>query len=323
MLRENFAYWLSKWNPCRHPSGGDAPGLTIPTTHTFPAERWEAAKNAHVYPYREILFEDQALLSNFRQRSLGRIPRGELGPKMEEARAANLDKFVFAYLGVHDPYYARQTGCQMAYKAFGVFLGRDLDVFPACNATRRDLASKEAEKPPNREFLLPQDARTYSQYQVLNDKNHVDDFWHYWGGYHYWMVAEYREKHWEWKIEFHYREEVPVGRLEAILWPVEFVSVRLRGGIQAKDNSESVSELELFRRSHPGVWVVPYSWSSVRHAFVISSYATVRYVLRHQRVPLIPLEVERRFSDPIRIESGCESSLKGENRRGETISHDP
>jgi hypothetical protein len=42
-----------------------------------------------------------------------------------------------------------------------------------------------------------------------------------------------------------------------------------------------------------------------------------------RRVPLIPLEVERRFSDPIRIESGCESSLKGENRRGETISHDP
>ena len=34
-----------------------------------------------------------------------------------------------------------------------------------------------------------------------------------------------------------------------------------------------------------------------------------------------PLEVERRFSDPKRLESGCESSEKGENRRGENVSH--
>jgi hypothetical protein len=35
------------------------------------------------------------------------------------------------------------------------------------------------------------------------------------------------------------------------------------------------------------------------------------------------LEVERQFSDPIRLESGCESSEKGENRRGKTLLHDP
>src|SRR5713226_3392482 len=45
-------------------------------------------------------------------------------------------------------------------------------------------------------------------------------------------------------------------------------------------------------------------------------------VVVRPRVSSTPLEVERRFSDPIRIESGCESSLKGENRRGETLSHD-
>ena len=36
----------------------------------------------------------------------------------------------------------------------------------------------------------------------------------------------------------------------------------------------------------------------------------------------VPLEVERRFSDPVRLESGWESFLKGENRRGETMPHD-
>ncbi len=42
-----------------------------------------------------------------------------------------------------------------------------------------------------------------------------------------------------------------------------------------------------------------------------------------KRVSSSPLEVERRFSDLIRLESGCESSEKGENRRGATLSHDP
>ncbi len=36
-----------------------------------------------------------------------------------------------------------------------------------------------------------------------------------------------------------------------------------------------------------------------------------------------PLEAERRFSGPIRLESGCESSEKGKNPRGKTIPHDP
>ncbi len=39
------------------------------------------------------------------------------------------------------------------------------------------------------------------------------------------------------------------------------------------------------------------------------------------RVSDTPLEVERRLSDPIRLESGCKSSGKGENRRRENVSH--
>lgn len=58
-----------------------------------------------------------------------------------------------------------------------------------------------------------------------------------------------------------------------------------------------------------------------------NSYSSVDML----KVSSIPLEVERRFSDPVRLESGCESSRKGENRRGETLSqqlaeehhHDP
>ena len=41
----------------------------------------------------------------------------------------------------------------------------------------------------------------------------------------------------------------------------------------------------------------------------------------HMRVPLVPLEVERRFSDPVRLESGWGKSQVKENRRGENVSH--
>ena len=41
-----------------------------------------------------------------------------------------------------------------------------------------------------------------------------------------------------------------------------------------------------------------------------------------QKVSSTSLEVERRFSDPIRLESGCESFGKGENRHGKNLSHD-
>jgi len=40
-----------------------------------------------------------------------------------------------------------------------------------------------------------------------------------------------------------------------------------------------------------------------------------------ERVSGTPLEVERRFSDPIRLESGCESLERRENRREQTLSH--
>jgi hypothetical protein len=59
------------------------------------------------------------------------------------------------------------------------------------------------------------------------------------------------------------------------------------------------------------------------HRVELRGLLMVRGGVSHGRVPRSPLEVERRFSDPIRLESGCESSDKGEKRRGETLSHHP
>ena len=103
-LRENFAHWISLWDPCIHPAEDDCLGLKIPTTHTFAAEAWLLPAGPHIYPYRQILFEDEALLSNDTRNRLGKVRDGERQREMPEARAVKLDRFVFAYLGVHDPY---------------------------------------------------------------------------------------------------------------------------------------------------------------------------------------------------------------------------
>jgi hypothetical protein len=281
LLKENFNYWLRQWNPLVEPNLEDCIGLRIATTTTFSAEN-PPDTTGHPYPYRAILFEDEALLSNQELRLRGRIEPGSDRP-MEVARAVKLDQFVFAYLGVHDPFYARQTGRLFATKAFGVFLGVDLDVFPKCNATRRDLAACTG--PPQREFLLPRDARLYSHYQVLNDPVHFGDFWHYWGSYPYWKDADYRTRHWTWKVEFHYRTKIPVGKLEAILWPVEFVAARVGRAGHARLDSESRAEIRLFRSKYPRVFVIPYIWDSAYHTFVNASYAVVVYVLKHGTYP--------------------------------------
>jgi hypothetical protein len=202
---------------------------------------------------------------------------------MAEARAVNLDHFVFGYLGVHDPYYAKQTGRVFAIKAFGIFLGVDLDVFPTCNATRRDLAACPGQ--PEREFLLPRDGRLYSHYQVLNDPVHGGDFWHYWGAYSHWRNPSYQTEHWKWKVEFHYRNMVPINQVEAILWPIEFVATKVGRAGHARVDSESKAEIRDFRKKFPNVFVIPYNWDSAYHSFVQASHAIVVYVLKHHTYP--------------------------------------
>jgi hypothetical protein len=141
-------------------------------------------------------------------------------------------------------------------------MGRELEVFPRCHATRRDLKSPQAEEPPVREFLLPNDARVLTHLQAQDpDEPHKNDFWHYWGAYQYWNEdVNFRRDHWKWKVELHYRDRVAVTEIDAILWPVEFRLVRSRtNGVERR--SPDLAEIARFRKAHPGIWVIPYEWS--------------------------------------------------------------
>jgi len=279
-LEENFSYWKAKWAPCKQLERSDIEGFGLRTTTTFPYEkRWGAEST---YPFREILFNDEALLSERRRILNNKIKPSEPRREMTRAREVGLDHYVFSYMGIHDPYYADQS--TFPNPPFGAFIGIDLESYPNCNATRRDVGSPEAEWPPHREFLLPQSARAMSHLQVRNDARHVEDFWHYWGAPKYWREeARYADSHWEWQIEFHYYDNIPISQLDAVLWPVEFRAL----GPRKRETSLLEGEASRFRDAHPECKVIPYQWSpgNPTMSFIKASYAVARFFLMRERYP--------------------------------------
>jgi hypothetical protein len=268
-LRENFKYWVSKF-VTRNVPAKDSTRKFIPATHTFPFfKKTDVAQ--------EILLNDQALLAaKVRRRGTG----ADSGREMMEARSMNLHEFVFSYLGAHDPYYAKIGRANSP--GFGVFIKRDIEEFPSCNATRRDLASKEAEKPFEREFLLPSDARSFACLQALNDKRHSGDFWHYWGDPKYLREVGYLSHQWEWKVEIHFHEKVEVDDFEAIIWP--YHEVAIGAGKKAK---KVLGDVDAFQKTFPKCKTILYNWEnpSERTSLFIASNIVANYFVEHREYP--------------------------------------
>lgn len=281
-LEANFGYWQRELRCEDIALDGSELSFAMLTTTTFAYEkRWGDGAKERRYPYREILFVENALLSDRQRRDLGRYAANEPSRSMDKARAVGLDAFVFAYLGIHDAYYAAAP--DLAMPAFGVFLRRGgLEDFPSCNATRRDLASPEIQWPPDGEFLLPGGGRGIAHYQSLTDPRHQGDFWHYWGSVKYWSDLDYPSRHWEWKVEFHYRDRVDVRDFAAILWPYERRGIR--GGMSY---SWTNGEASRFRDEHPECAVVLYQWvpQEPTLSFARASYAVAKYHSLHGRYP--------------------------------------
>ena len=279
-LKGNFSYWVSKLG--KSPPVVEAWDfvLHVPVTHTFGAWRkWGQNGEKEEFPYKNILFRDNRLISDHHRYGEFFKNSGSIRRKMTRARKSKLNRFVFAYHGIHDPYYARSNEIDVA--AFGVFIKTHIERFPRCHATRRDLDSREAESPPNREFLLPDDARLLIKYQVTYDKRHRGDFWHYWGSENYFRNSNYANTHWHWKAEFHFFKEVPLKAIDAILWPFEIWGRQrqfLIGGNRLKQDFES---------RHPSCKVIPYHWSNLEPTFSLirASFAVARYLSDFGKYP--------------------------------------
>ena len=279
---QNFLYW-SKFLCCQpDQSNPSDPPLIVPLAHTFPARKvWHSGEKDLCY---EILESGTGLVSDHHRDINGHYLPDEPRPKMARARTLQLNKFVFAYLGVHDPVYARNYSDGLFTQSFGLFLKRSIESFPYCNATRRDLASVESSflVNPNADFLFAEHGRRLCRCEIVKTAKHKGDFWQYWGAGEFWKPA-YISDHWKWKYEFHFLDRVPVDDFEAILWPE--VSAGMKSG--GTGFSALHDRAKAFQQHYPQCKIVFYEWNDRAPimSFVNASTAVTKFRLARGDYP--------------------------------------
>jgi hypothetical protein len=281
-LKENLALWKNTCESADSTRGDEVAKVGFersPTTHTF---SW-TSKGIDLA--ERILFKDRALVSDAqRQKNSSESPQGLVA---EVASKVGLNDFVFTYLGVHEPYYARQL-----FPAFGIFVNVKAESYPGCIATRRDLKSGDVkldvENDPNPkqimvQFLLPQDARTLALQELYLDR-HRGSFRHYWGHPELWH-GEYAEKHWQWVFEFHFKKTIPASAFHAILWPKGNKECRFRIG---RIPLTYTVDPAIYVKQNPQCKIIffdPALNRTPEKAFVSASAKALEYYLSHGDFP--------------------------------------
>jgi hypothetical protein len=203
-------------------------GLSIPQAETLHA--------ATVVPAAHTLGSQSAwsvfLLSPGLQCIAIRDP-DELEEKLKDPRSpwhlcksVGLHRYVFAYLGCHQPYYAIDPGVHQY--PIGIFISVTATESVAnpglINATLRDLAvgnsSPAMISPPHhRYFVSSAGARSLCAREVA--ARYSNKFWKYWGDCDEEGVVPdiINGDHWKQLYEFHYLYELPSAHFEAVLWP--------------------------------------------------------------------------------------------------------
>ena len=286
-LQQNYTFWISHFKYNAGDSllqSKEAIFSNLPTTHTWGNRRILDAKTGNEsYVYEEILFNERNIQSNEQLKDrYGPAFKGTMG---RNALEAGLEHFVFAYLGTHQPYYARA-----AYPAFGAFFKKDehAGVFPRLNATRRDLDSPEVninQQPLENHFILPEHARQLAAIETTLDPRHNNDHMHYLGGHQYWNEVDFVAKNWEWKVEFHYRDDVQLNMLDAILWPEEDNPLVSTAGYSALNKLDS--DANKFKALNSGCSIIKYKPSRHKAAFdfVRASTNVLEYYIEHNCYP--------------------------------------
>lgn len=288
LLEGNFRFWVQAVTASHLGTEDPVPDtpLTaicqrVPTAHTFGDMRFPTGEDSlRMFAHQTVLFDTKAILSANRRKNEGIGAGSSLGYR---AKTAGLDDFVFAYLGIHEPRYARGI-----YPAFGVFVANShpIERFPRCNASSRNLDSDElGEDFENIEkcFLLPDHARALMAHEIL--ARHAGDFWHYWGTSQHCRDAAYRRQHWNWKIEFHYRGEVSVNDFAAILWPIQARSLSFDFGSTPDESYRR--DAAKFRQMCSECSVIEYEWdpTSPSVSFLRASELATKFLLEHDRFP--------------------------------------
>jgi hypothetical protein len=249
------------------------------TTHAFGSRAGGESRL-----YRKILFEDGGLKSNRSRRSTS---RDLLASVPDLAKSVGLDEYVFTYLGIHDPYYARTH-----FPAFGIFVSKSAEKHPQSNASSRDLSSPEFAAfvktlTPDEillHFYLPDRGRQLAAREFQTDAHdHGGDFKKYWGSPELWE-GDYARDHWKWMFEFHFLDNIPCSEFDAVLWPLEtHYNPWTRGRIPSKASEDRSN----FAKQHPSCTIISYpsSFAKPGLGFIYASWQAIGHYLQHGIFP--------------------------------------
>lgn len=290
-LTENYDYWLSLWKDRVEPEKliSELFKHQLLTTHTFSFEKNLGAID--IIPYKTIFSDNQenGILSNGYRKVLKINPDDDLSSRNIPE---GLENYVFAYLGIHQPYYSRKQDDKVGIntKPFGVFVKSPQDDeliegFDDCHASRRDIGTGNEEVDQlnkELEFLLAENARKLMSYQICNDSLHtcyattqLECFWHYYGNPDLWRNSDYASNSWKKKAEFRYFEKIRTSNIKAVLWPiwvegvVEGVPIFSKTYEDLKDISKRFMDIQFITYNldlrKPEICFIEASYLSIKH----------------------------------------------------------
>ena len=266
--------------------------LQMPSTHTFGYEKVGTdpkggKMDLGIFPYKSILFDKKALLSDsYRHKMAGTTPNSPTRT-MTKARKFGLDNYVFAYLGLHEYYYAKCG--RFSQPAFGLFLDPAIDYDINANATLYDLQSQYASGfTPQEMALTIYNARNLTTYEIVNI---FKDFFNYWICHDYASKDYHDDNMWEQKREFHYREKVELTNYEAIIWPIEYI---LNTNDDYEPRAGAIEELSTFRSLHGNIFVYQYQWIE---SVGLSRFSYASYLVSNHKFVNSTYLAEKDFED--------------------------
>jgi len=289
-LENNFKTWQAKIHKGNEPEPEilNLFNEKLFTTHCFPFEK--ITPQGDVIPYESIFSskDHNGVLSNGYRKLLKINPDDD---KSSRNIPKGLENYVFTYLGIHQPYYARKNDGKIGLnsKPFGIFVKNPLlsietEKFPHNHASRRDVGKNNDDvdqKKTDLEFLLPKDARLLMAYQVCNDPDHncspsqLERFWHYYGNNGFWNDGEYATNSWKKKAEFRFFERLKLEDIEAVLWPIWLDEI---DGVEEK-YSRTYDDLKIYSRKLTKIKFITYDLDLRKPeiCFVEASYLALAY----------------------------------------------
>ncbi len=288
LLRQNHAEIKQEIPPTLLPDENLSNCLwRMPTTHTFGYEKMipllgDASKIFSIYPYKKILFDDKALLSDKYRRTRDKKHEDDIIRTMTKARSYGLDNYIFTYLGTHEYYYAKCRGANVP--PFGIFLSVKLDYEENANSTFYDLESRYVgNRTPSQITLNTVDARDLTAYEVVN--KYENDFFNYWICKNYVSKRYFDNNMWELKREFHYHEKIDLSEITAIIWPVEKGWDQGLNQFVVREHTQE--ELAEFRTSHKGIAIYTYEWNEPEglYRFQYASFLIADYFYKKGKLP--------------------------------------